>query len=187
MPLNMLSLALNVSRASLYRAFDSLTQDGVIEKEGKKVCINNAERLKKYMRWRNEKNTDLSDATDLIDLIRERAGMPKVDRAKYNTQAKLRELLRRERRVEFAFEGLRRDDIIRWDIAKDVLNGPIYASNQGTVDMDPSIPQEERATIFQGEKNQVVLEIRKFRNRYMPIPQAELDKNPNLKQTNFKI
>ena len=78
-----------------------------------------------------EKNTDLSDATDLIDLIRERAGMPKVDRAKYNTQAKLRELLRRERRVEFAFEGLRRDDIIRWDIAKDVLNGPIYASNQG--------------------------------------------------------
>ena len=78
--------------------------------------------------------------------------MPKVDRAKYNTQAKLRELLRRERRVEFAFEGLRRDDIIRWDIAKDVLNGPIYASNQGTVDMDPSIPQEERATIFQGEK-----------------------------------
>lgn len=73
--------------------------------------------------------------------------MPKVDRAKYNTQAKLRELLRRERRVEFAFEGLRRDDIIRWDIAKDVLNGPIYASNQGTVDMDPSIPQEERATI----------------------------------------
>ena len=134
-----------------------------------------------------EKKTDKSDATDLIDLIRERAGMPKVDRAKYNTQAKLRELLRRERRVEFAFEGLRRDDIIRWDIAKDVLNGPIYASNQGTVDMDPSIPQEERATIFQGEKNQVVLEIRKFRNRYMPIPQAELDKNPNLKQTNFKI
>ena len=67
------------------------------------------------------------------------------------------------------------------------LNGPIYASNQGTVDMDTSIPQEERATIFQGEKNQVVLEIRKFRNRYMPIPQAELDKNPNLKQTNFKI
>ena len=36
MPLNMLSLALNVSRASLYRAFDSLTQDGVIEKRGQK-------------------------------------------------------------------------------------------------------------------------------------------------------
>lgn len=113
--------------------------------------------------------------------------MPEVDRAKYNTQAKLRELLRRERRVEFAFEGLRRDDIIRWDIAKDVLNGPIYASNQGTVNMDPSVPQEERATIFQGEKNQVVLEIRSFKNRYMPIPQTELDKNPKLEQTNFKM
>ena len=130
---------------------------------------------------------DLSGATDLIDEIRERAGMPEVDRAKYNTQAKLRELLRRERRVEFAFEGLRRDDIIRWDIAKDVLNGPIYASNQGTVNMDPSVPQEERATIFQGEKNQVILEIRSFKNRYMPIPQTELDKNPKLEQTNFKM
>ena len=130
---------------------------------------------------------DLSGATDLIDEIRERAGMPEVDRAKYNTQAKLRELLRRERRVEFAFEGLRRDDIIRWDIAKDVLNGPIYASNQGTVNMDPSVPQEERATIFQGENNQVILEIRSFKNRYMPIPQTELDKNPKLEQTNFKM
>ena len=134
-----------------------------------------------------EMNQDLSGATDLIDEVRSRAGMPKVDRAKYNTQDKLRELLRRERRVEFAFEGLRRDDIIRWDIAKDVLNGPIYASNNGTVNMDSNVPQEERATIFQGEENRIVLEIRNFKNRYMPIPQDELDKNPNLKQTNFKM
>lgn len=134
-----------------------------------------------------EMNRDLSGATDLIDEVRSRAGMPKVDRTKYNTQDKLRELLRRERRVEFAFEGLRRDDIIRWDIAKEVLNGPIYASNKGTVNMDTSVPQEERATIFQGEENRIVLEIRNFKNRYMPIPQGELDKNPNLKQTNFKM
>lgn len=53
--------------------------------------------------------------------------------------------------------------------------------------MDPSVPQEERATIFQGEKNQVILEIRSFKNRYMPIPQTELDKNPKLEQTNFKM
>ena len=46
MPLNKLSLALNVSRASLYRAFDSLVESGAIEKEGKLICIKNAERLK---------------------------------------------------------------------------------------------------------------------------------------------
>ena len=47
MPLSKLSLALNVSRASLYRAFDALTESGAVVKEGRKVCINDAERLKK--------------------------------------------------------------------------------------------------------------------------------------------
>ena len=50
MQLNKLSLALNVSRASLYRAFDALEESGAIVKEGRSVCVNDAERLKKYMR-----------------------------------------------------------------------------------------------------------------------------------------
>ncbi len=49
MPLSKLSLALNVSRASLYRAFDALAEDGAISRDGKSVCVNNAERLKKYI------------------------------------------------------------------------------------------------------------------------------------------
>ncbi len=49
MPLNKLSLALNVSRASLYRAFDALGEEGAIVKNGKSICINDAERLKKYV------------------------------------------------------------------------------------------------------------------------------------------
>lgn len=71
-------------------------------------------------------------------------------------------------------------------IALDVLNGPIYATNYGTVTMDTSIPQEERAVIKPGEENRVVLEIRSAKNTYLPIPQSELDRNPKLKQTNFK-
>lgn len=49
MPLSKLSLALNVSRASLYRAFDALAEDGAISKDGKSICVNSAERLKKYI------------------------------------------------------------------------------------------------------------------------------------------
>lgn len=49
MPLSKLSLALNVSRASLYRAFDALSEEGAIVKSGKSICINDAERLKKYI------------------------------------------------------------------------------------------------------------------------------------------
>ena len=52
MPMTMhrLADALNMSRASLYRAFDALTESGAVVKEGRKVCINDAERLKKNMR-----------------------------------------------------------------------------------------------------------------------------------------
>lgn len=62
---------------------------------------------------------------EYLDDIRTRAGMPVVDRTKYNTQNKLRELVRRERRVELAFEGHRLFDIRRWRIAKDVMNGVV--------------------------------------------------------------
>lgn len=133
-----------------------------------------------------ELNKDFDQVYALINRVRHRAGMPDVDRAKYASQGSLRELLQRERRVEFAFEGLRRSDIVRWGIALDVLNGPIYATNYGTVIMDAAVPQEERAVIEPGEANQVVLEIRSAKNTYLAIPQSELDRNPLLIQTNFK-
>jgi len=63
-----------------------------------------------------------------LNKIRNRAGMPDVDRDKYNTQESLRELVRRERRVELAFEGHRLYDIKRWKIADKVMNGPVYGA-----------------------------------------------------------
>lgn len=65
---------------------------------------------------------------DYLDDIRDRAGMPPVDRTKYASQTKLRELVRRERRVELAFEGHRLFDIRRWRIAEQVMNGPVYGA-----------------------------------------------------------
>jgi starch-binding outer membrane protein, SusD/RagB family len=41
-------------------------------------------------------------------------------------QAELRKILRNERRMEFAWEGLRYMDIIRWRLAEKVLNNNIY-------------------------------------------------------------
>ncbi|WP_455593250.1 RagB/SusD family nutrient uptake outer membrane protein [Bacteroides sp.] len=116
-----------------------------------------------------------------LDAIRNRVGMPDVDRTKYNNQTSLRELLRRERRVELAMEGLRRADIIRWDIAKDVLNGDVYGCREGVV--DSSIQDEDLRANLTGEY--FFVEKRKFaaHNRYLPIAQSELDLNPNLTQT----
>ena len=43
-----------------------------------------------------------------------------------SAQTELRKLLRIERRMEFAFESIRYMDIIRWKLAKKVLNIPNY-------------------------------------------------------------
>lgn len=76
----------------------------------------------------------MNDVDDLaksyINQIRERAGLDMsvadVTLPEYSayTQEDWIELIRNERRVEFAAEGLRYDDIIRWRIADEVLNQP---------------------------------------------------------------
>ncbi len=120
-----------------------------------------------------------------IDAVRERAGMPAVDRNKYNSQDKLRELVRRERRVEFAYEGMRRFDIIRWNIAKDVLNGKVYGCRQAGNDnpiLEETYPNGDHKVNLQGEP--FFVETRTFaeHNKYLPLSQSSLDKNPKLVQ-----
>lgn len=108
-----------------------------------------------------------------IDLVRQRAKMPKVDKAVYAAQGKLRELVRREFRVELAGEGRRRFDIIRWGIAKDVMNGPVNgALSKGTVD-----PKTGKVT-YTSLTDRFFSENRTFKagkNELWPIPQAVID------------
>lgn len=114
--------------------------------------------------------------------------MPAVDEAKYNTKDKLRELIWRERGVEFAGEGLRRADILRWKtsdgkmLAEKVLNTTLVRRT-GTVSNGPD--PETRATIDQNPAAEdILIENRVFKpfHRYYPIPQGAMDKNPKLVQ-----
>ena len=125
-----------------------------------------------------------SEVYNALDAVRLRAGMPAVDKTKYADQASLRKLLRNERRVEFAMEGLRRDDIIRWNIATDVLNGNLLGTKRGTV---------LETTQANGDFNVSLtlpgnlVESREFqapKNNLLPIPQGAIDKNPRLTPNN---
>ena len=137
-----------------------------------------------YAEAENELNGPSAEVYNLLNQVRNRVGMPDVDQNKYNNQAKLRELIRRERSVELAGEGLRRQDIIRWKddsgkmLAETVLNGPLtrVVGTVNTSEPDPT----KRATI----SGTALVENRAFAsyNRYLPIPQSAIDKNPNLKQ-----
>lgn len=50
LPISMSALAemLDLGRASLYRAFDTLTEDGFISKQGKTIILNDREGMAKY-------------------------------------------------------------------------------------------------------------------------------------------
>lgn len=141
------------------------------------IVIRLAEILLTYAESAIELNQITDEAYNAIDRVRQRAGMPKVDRSVYNTQTKLRELVRRERRVELAFEGLRYWDIKRWDIGSDALSGPLYGCREGSVN-------DQTGTVT-WSASRIKLEDKIFypeRNYLLPIPQSELDANPNIKQ-----
>lgn len=125
------------------------------------VLLNYVEALVELGDWQN------ADVIKHLNDIRTRAGMPVVDVTKYNTQEKLRQLIRRERTAELAFEGARFYDIRRWDMLGDVMNGQVYGA------VDPATGQpvlvETRSCNVQ----------RDFR---YPIPLNELLANPKMTQ-----
>ncbi|PRX39273.1 RagB/SusD family nutrient uptake outer membrane protein [Salegentibacter salegens] len=121
---------------------------------------------------------------EAIDAVRLRAGMPAVDKQKYADQESLRKLIRNERRVEFAMEGLRRDDIIRWDIASEVMNGELLGAKKGSV-LETTQPNGDYNVSMTLPQN--LIETREFqapKNNLLPIPQSAIDKNPKLTPNN---
>jgi hypothetical protein len=139
--------------------------------------IRYAEVLLTYAEAKIELNQLDNTVYDAIDQVRRRAGMPVTDRTVYNSQTKMRELIRRERRSELALEGLRWFDVQRWRIAGTVMNGPVYGSRLGSVN-----PTNGKLTLT---SQRILSENRTFneaKNYLWPIPQSEIDINKNLVQ-----
>lgn len=143
-----------------------------------------AEVLLMYAEAVNEMGQMDDLAYESLRLVRERAGLPAI---KQMTPEVLRKLIRQERKVEFAMEGLRFFDIRRWKIAESVMNGKLYG--RPTLDYLPSylpVFDSNGTPRYDGYADA----LRSFDNRtfnpqrdyLFPIPQKELDINKNLKQ-----
>lgn len=125
-------------------AYDFRTDNNII-------VLRYADVLLMYVEAMLEQNNGVTTdplAVQVFNSIRERAGLETVSSV-------TRDELRNERRRELAFEGLRHFDLIRWKIAKDVMNNLVT----------PGGPCH-------------------FEDRYYvwPFPQSEMDINPNLDQ-----
>ncbi len=141
------------------------------------MAMRYAEVLLIYAEAKVESNQMDHTVIDALNQIRTRAGMPVVDEAIYNNQTSLRTLIRRERRVELAMEGLRWFDIKRWKIGEEVLSKPVTGSRLGTVNSDTG-----EVKFIGLDHIQVENRVFTSRNYLWPIPQSEIDINSNLTQ-----
>lgn len=146
---------------------------------GSIIVIRYAEVLLTYAEAKIEANQIDASVYNAINQIRQRptVNMPAVTSAMYPDQASLRTLIRRERRVELAGEGLRWYDIQRWKIGSDVLNGDVKGSLKGSVNTSTG-------ALTLTPNSNFVVGTRTFdsKNYLWPIPQKEFDINRSLKQ-----
>lgn len=123
------------------------------------IVIRYADVLLMYAEAKNEIDGPGSAIFEVLNRIRDRAGMPHFDQDL--DQEQLREEIRHERRIELAGEGLYYLDFRRWKIGDEVMNGPVYNSDKE------------------------VIQTRTWVDKlYMwPIPTTFIERNPALEQT----
>ncbi len=146
-----------------------------------------AEVLLSYIEAMNESgfgNVTQSMLDLTINDVRDRVGLPAIKLADVSSQELLRTAIRKERRVELAFEGLRYFDVLRWGTAITELNhtftgvklsdDPTAANYRGSAS---SASPVDANMYYQFETRTW-----DSHNRYFPIPQNDLNINKNLVQ-----
>lgn len=129
-----------------------------------------AEVLLNYAEAKNELSGPDATVYDAVNKVRQRAGQPALPEGL--DQAAMRERIRRERRVELAFEGKYFYDIMRWRTAEQIFSQPIRGMKITTV--SGALVYEKinvRSVSFDPAKNYL-----------QPIPQYALDQNTALTQ-----
>lgn len=111
-----------------------------------------------------------AEARTYINMIRARVDQPELDAGVSGQE--LIDRYRNERKIELAFEEHHYFDIRRWKIAPSTHEGPVYK-------MDIEKNSDDSFTYSVEE-----MEPRVWKDAYyfLPIPQEEINKNPNLEQ-----
>jgi len=104
-----------------------------------------------------------------IGALRKRAGFTDPGALNFPANTDMTNIIRNERRVELAMEGIRPDDIRRWKIATTVMNGWAHGAKFG----DPSV-----------DNGYIRVQNRQFdeKNYLWPIPASELSLDQNQTQ-----
>ncbi|MGV6945188.1 RagB/SusD family nutrient uptake outer membrane protein [Sphingobacterium kyonggiense] len=112
-----------------------------------------------------------------FNMIRFRAGLPGITVTDAQDKERIRELIKRERLVEFAHEGRRYHDVRRWGIAHLTENEPVRG-------MDVTKKNTERNLFYRVTNIQHKYAFRTFTHKmyFWPIPNSAITKNNKLTQ-----
>lgn len=133
------------------------------------IVFRYAEILLNYAEAAVELGVDEEGALGAINQIRDRAGIAELNELDLDK-------VRHERKVELAFENHRFWDIRRWRVGTELLNNTQFKALYPWLNWDT---KDYTFTIEDAPKNP-----RTFLKKlyYEPIPEDEIQKNPNLKQ-----
>lgn len=131
-----------------------------------------AEVLLNYAEAQNEATGPDNSVYEAMNKVRKRAGLP--DLPANLTQAEMRMRIRRERRIEMAFEGKRLFDLWRWRTAEQTFSKPLRAMKITVVDGKPVY---EKVNAGGGK-----IAFDATKNYLMPIPQTVIAQNPKIIQ-----
>ncbi len=131
--------------------------------------------LLSYAEAQNEAVGPDASVLDAVNKIRARGALPTVEKT-YGTVTKdqMRAIIRRERRVELAFEDKRWWDVLRWKIA----NGPNGVLDKQATGM---VIEAKNGTLTY-TPTRIFSKVFTDKMYLMPIPQGVLDQNPAIRK-----
>ncbi len=149
-----------------------------------KLFIRYAEVLLTYAEAKNEVSGPDASVYDAIDQLRNRAGMTTLSSAMPGlSKDEMREVIRNERRIELAFEGLRLSDIRRWRIGEEAFVNTTGYDSQFLKTY--SYPGDYNGTTEDWHYVVIEYDQRSFnpsRDYLWPIPISEINSNKNMVQ-----
>lgn len=120
---------------------------------------------------------DVDEMVKYFNMIRYRAGLPGITTNEASDYETMKNLIKRERRVEFFCEGRRYHDLRRWGDAPDAYAEAVTGMNIKARSTDRQSFHTE--TVINNSKAHRTFS---YKHYFLPIPRTTIDKNPRLVQ-----
>ena len=180
-----LSKASNTSGALIYNPWVPVPAAGT-----NVILIRYAEVLLSYAEAKNEATGPDQSVYDAVNEVRNRAGLPSL--AAGLSKEQMRNKIKKERRTELSLEFIYYYDCLRWKDRSNFVDKPKIVNIEYTYELNSD------GTVKIDETNRKIVKSRKFTYSeypeartfnldtdfgwFFPIPQEEIDKNPNIVQ-----